>query len=213
MVVGRRLPFLLRFGNFSAAMFNFGRGDDCFVFLFFSLIIFPRKFLCVSINDDRPWNSCCKGIKDIVDQTVRQLQKELKVARASQLGKGKLIVFFCFNPSVQSARNMKRSKIEGWKDEFCFWKGFLYFQYGRIELCFLRIQSFGPRKHQIRNQRNGDCKQEVCHGTIQLGSIIYFTPKTIESLFIKETQLSWYCWWFRNPARKPPGMVQANPCK
>lgn len=105
-------------------------GGEMIVFFCFFLIIFPWKFLCVSINDDRPWNSCCKGIKDIVDQTVRQLQKELKVARASQLGKGKLILFFCFNPSVQSARNMKRSKIEGWKDEFCFWKGFLYFQYG-----------------------------------------------------------------------------------
>ena len=84
-----------------------------FFCFFLSSSFFPRKFLCVSINDDRPLNSCCKGIKDIVDQTVRQLQKELKVAGASQLGKGKLIVFFCFNPSVQSARNMKRSKIEG----------------------------------------------------------------------------------------------------
>lgn len=81
-----------------------------------------------------------------------------------------------------------------------------------IELCFLRIQSFGPREHQIRNQRTGDCKQEVCHGTIQLGSIIYFTPKTIESRFIKEIQLSWYCWGFRNPAKKTTvWMVPKNP--
>lgn len=66
---------------------------------------------------------------------------------------------FCFNPSVQLARNMKR-KMEEWKDEFGFEKDSFTFILDRVVFSSNSIVR-SKKRHQIRNQRTANRKQEV----------------------------------------------------